>query len=126
MSVTGIAVNCADVDRSVAFYEDHLGATLVERSRQGAVLEIDGGRIELVALQELMAQEFPDFAPYPWGRFDWTRTLLLNIIMAQPLACQYAELFRGLDDSELDALADSFAFGKCSVRAPLLARLQAS
>jgi catechol 2,3-dioxygenase-like lactoylglutathione lyase family enzyme len=50
MSVTGIAVNCADVDRSVAFYEDHLGATLVERSRQGAVLEIDGGRIELVAL----------------------------------------------------------------------------
>jgi len=76
-------------------------------------------------VQELMAQEFPDFAPYPWGRFDWTRTLLLNIIMAQPLACQYAELFRGLDDSELDALADSFAFGQCSVRAPLLARLQA-
>lgn len=45
--------------------------------------------------------------------------------LAQPLAYEYAELFRGLDDSELDALADSFGFGQCSVRAPLRARLQA-
>ena len=75
-------------------------------------------------VQDLIAAEFPDFDPYPWGRFDWVRTLLLNITIAQPLAHEYANRFRGLDDSELDALADSFAFESCSVRQPLLAELQ--
>jgi len=75
-------------------------------------------------VQDLIAREFPDFDPYPWGRFDWVRTLLLNITIAQPLAYEYASLFRGLDDTELDALADSFAFDSCAVREPLLAELQ--
>jgi endoglucanase len=75
-------------------------------------------------VQELVAREAPHFDPYPWGRFDWVRTLLLNITLAQPLATEYAELFRGLDDSELDALADSFAFDACAVREPLLAQLR--
>ncbi|MDF2748798.1 MAG: glycoside hydrolase family 5 protein [Propionibacteriaceae bacterium] len=75
-------------------------------------------------VQDLIAREFPDFDPYPWGRFDWVRTLLLNITIAQPLAHQYASRFRGLNDSELDALADSFAFESCAVRKPLLAELQ--
>ena len=75
-------------------------------------------------VQDLIAREAPHFDPYPWGRFDWVRTLLLNITMAQPLATEYAELFRDLDDSELDALADSFAFESCSVRESLLAQLQ--
>ena len=75
-------------------------------------------------VQDLIAREFPDFNPYPWGRFDWVRTLLLNITIAQPLAHEYASRFRGLDDSELDALADSFAFECCAVREPLLAELQ--
>jgi endoglucanase len=75
-------------------------------------------------VQDLIAREFPDFDPYPWGRFDWVRTLLLNILISQPLANEYASLFRGLDDSELDALADSFAFESCAVREPLLAELQ--
>jgi len=75
-------------------------------------------------VQDLVAAEFPNFDPYPWGRFDWVRTLLLNITFAQPLAQEYAELFRGLDDAELDALADSFAFSSCEVREPLLAELQ--
>jgi endoglucanase len=76
-------------------------------------------------VQELVAREAPHFDPYPWGRFDWVRTLLLNITLAQPLATEYAELFRGLGDAELDALAGSFAFSSCSVREPLLEQLQA-
>ena len=75
-------------------------------------------------VQDLIAREFPDFDPYPWGRFDWVRTLLLNITFSQPLAHDYASRFAGLDDSELDALADSFAFESCAVREPLLAELQ--
>ncbi|PVZ96358.1 glycoside hydrolase family 5 [Amnibacterium flavum] len=75
-------------------------------------------------VQDLVAAEVPDFSPYPWGRFDWVRTLLLNITIAQPLADEYAELFRGLDDAELDALADSFSFENCAVRETLLDQLK--
>jgi endoglucanase len=75
-------------------------------------------------VQDLIAREFPAFDPYPWGRLDWVRTLLLNITIAQPLAHEYASRFSGLDDTDLDALADSFAFESCEVREPLLAELQ--
>ncbi len=75
-------------------------------------------------VQDLVAEEFPDFAPYPWGRADWVRTLLLNILFAQPLAYEYADRLKGLDDSELTALAESFAFEQCVIREPLLARLR--
>jgi aryl-phospho-beta-D-glucosidase BglC (GH1 family) len=37
-------------------------------------------------VQDLVAEEFPTFDLYPWGRFEWVGTLLLNIIFAQPLA----------------------------------------
>ncbi|GGK99935.1 glycoside hydrolase family 5 protein [Mangrovihabitans endophyticus] len=73
-----------------------------------------------VPFQEMMAREFPSFDPYPWGPTDWVRTLLNNVTIAQPLAHEYAELFRGLDDSELIALADSFALEQCAQRTPLL------
>jgi endoglucanase len=76
-------------------------------------------------VQELVAREFPDFDPYPWGRVDFVRTLLNNITLAQPMAHEYADLFRGLDDGELDALADSFALASCEVRDPLRDRLTA-
>ena len=70
-------------------------------------------------IQELVAREAPNFDPYPWGRFDWVRTLLVNITFAQPLVHEYAELFRGLGEDELGALADSFAFANCAVRETL-------
>ena len=44
--------------------------------------------------------------------------------MAQPLAWEYAELFRGLGAAELTALADSFALGNCSVRTSLAGQLE--
>jgi endoglucanase len=77
-----------------------------------------------VPFQDMMEREFPRFGPYPWGRRDWVRTLILNITVAQPLAYEYAELFRGLDDGELIALADSFALANCDRRTTLLEQLQ--
>lgn len=74
-------------------------------------------------LQDLITTEFPDFDPYPWGRADWVRLMLLNITVSHPLAVEYAEMFRGLGKAELAALADSFAFENCVVREPLLAQL---
>ncbi len=77
-------------------------------------------------IQDLVAREAPHFDPYPWGRVDWVRTLLLNITFAQPLVREYAELFRGLGEDELVALADSFAFEHCAVREPLADQLKRS
>ena len=77
-------------------------------------------------IQELVAREAPDFDPYPWGRFDWVRTLVLNIAFAQPLAQEYAALFRGLGDDELVVLAESFAFENCDVRETLRDQLSAA
>jgi aryl-phospho-beta-D-glucosidase BglC (GH1 family) len=75
-------------------------------------------------LHELIATEFPDFDPYPFGRGHYISRLLLNILLAEPLSQEYASLFRGLDDGELDALADSFKFENCVVRESLLEQLQ--
>lgn len=75
--------------------------------------------------QAMLAEEFPDFTPYPWGRRDWAHTLLLNITVAQPLAYEYAGLFRGLGDDDVIALADSFALANCDQRVPLVERLRA-
>ncbi|AYG04137.1 glycoside hydrolase family 5 protein [Gryllotalpicola protaetiae] len=82
-----------------------------------------GPRAVTMPVQELVDSEAPHFDPYPWGRFDWVRTMLLNLTLAQPLADEYAQLFCGLDDSELDALADSFAFENCQVRETLRRQL---
>jgi hypothetical protein len=71
------------------------------------------------AVQDLMEREFPNWTPYPWGRFDTVATVLNNLLFAQPLADDYAELFRGLTDEDLDALADSFSFEQCVVRESL-------
>jgi aryl-phospho-beta-D-glucosidase BglC (GH1 family) len=70
-------------------------------------------------VQDLIAREAPHFEPYPWGRFDWVRTLFLNITVAQALAPEYASGFEGLTEEDLLALASSFAFANCIVREPL-------
>lgn len=83
----------------------------------------DGVREVSQAVQDLMAREFPDWNPYPWGRFDTVGTVLNNLLFAQPLADDYARLFRGLGDDDLDALADSFRFERCVVRESLRRQL---
>ena len=56
-----------------------------------------------------------------WGStMEEADDLIRHILIAQALLPEYAELFRGLDDSELLALADSFALAGCVRRQPLL------
>jgi hypothetical protein len=71
------------------------------------------------AVQDLIEREYAEFDPYPWGRWDWVKTLLNTITFAQPMVEEYAGLFRGLDESGLRELARSFALEDCVVREPL-------
>lgn len=75
-------------------------------------------------VRELMDREFPDYDPYPFGRREFGTRVMLNILFAEPLADEYADLLRGLDDSELKALAESFAFENCEVRTSLVEQLK--
>ncbi|HTX02009.1 MAG TPA: cellulase family glycosylhydrolase, partial [Acidimicrobiales bacterium] len=76
-------------------------------------------------LQQLIEREAPDFDPYPWGRWDWVRTLVLSITVAQSLVVEYAAGFADLGDDDVVALAESFALGSCEVREPLRSQLAA-
>jgi aryl-phospho-beta-D-glucosidase BglC (GH1 family) len=108
-------------------YLTHFGDFVAKKYRLGAdQWGSDGyGPIEVTKpFQDMMAREFPGFDPYPWGRFDFVRTLILNITVAQPLAYEYAELFRDLGDADLIALADSFALANCDVRTTLAEQLR--
>ena len=67
-------------------------------------------------IHELIAREFPDWAPYPWGVREATDLLVRHILLAQAMLPEYAERFRGLADDELDALAGSFALEHCRRR----------
>ena len=72
------------------------------------------------AVQDLVEREFGEFDPYPWGRWDWVKTLLNTITFAQPMVEEYAALFRGLDERGLRELARSFALENCVMRKTLL------
>jgi len=114
--------------RSDSAYLRRFGDLVAKKKRLGAdSWGTDGTQPPEITkpVQDLLAREFPDFDPYPWGRWDWVRTLLQTIMLAQPLVGEYARLFDGLDHDELAALADSFRLENCQVRQPLLASLVA-
>ena len=51
---------------------------------------------------------------------ETTDLLVRWLLLAQAMLPEYAELFRGLDDSELDALAESFGLAQCIRRTRLI------
>ncbi|TDD24910.1 glycoside hydrolase family 5 protein [Nonomuraea diastatica] len=104
-------------------YLDRFGDFIAKKQRLGA--DRWGSTMEesadvLAPLHALIETEFPGWEPYPWGARYQTDDLLRHILMAQALLPEYAELFRGLDDGELTALADSFLLDRCVRRQPLL------
>jgi hypothetical protein len=77
-------------------------------------------------VHELIAREFPDWRPYPWGARETTDLFVRWLLFAQAMLPEYAERFRGLSDDELDALADSFGLASCVRRARLCEILASS
>lgn len=75
-------------------------------------------------VEALLAREFPDFDPYPWGTRQWVHLLVRNILLAEPLVDDYARCFAGLDAEAVRALADDFRLDRCVVREPLTTTLR--
>ncbi|GAA4219534.1 hypothetical protein FHR32_000416 [Streptosporangium album] len=104
-------------------YTERFGAFIGKKARLGA--DRWGSTMEESAdvpapLHSLVATEFPAWDPYPWGARYQTDDLVRHVLIAQALLPEYAELFRGLSDGDLLALADSFALAGCVRREPLI------
>jgi endoglucanase len=61
-------------------------------------------------LEELFKKEFPAYYPYPKGQQGQLNLIVRHILIAEALVPEYCDLFRGLSDKELIALAQSFRF----------------
>jgi endoglucanase len=67
-------------------------------------------------LESLLAREFPDFNPYPWGAQKWAARLLRHILISEALIPEFAERFRGITPAEARQLARSFRWESCTRR----------
>ncbi|GLW20560.1 glycoside hydrolase family 5 protein [Microbispora triticiradicis] len=104
-------------------YMERFGPFIAKKKRLGADRwgsTMEETANELAPLHRLIDTEFPSWTPYPWGARYQTDDLIRHILIAQALLPEYAELFGGLDDDELVALADSFALSACTRREPLI------
>jgi aryl-phospho-beta-D-glucosidase BglC (GH1 family) len=64
----------------------------------------------IAPLEELFKKEFPGYDPYPRGQQREIALMVRNILIADALVPEYCNLFKGLSDEQLVALARSFRF----------------
>ena len=98
---------------------------LVEKKRRLGVDSWGGSdagvREVLDPIDALFDREFPDYAPYPWGRQPHIAVLVRHILFAEPLAEQFADRFAGISPQRARELAASFRFDACDEREGLSA-----
>ena len=70
-------------------------------------------------LEKLFVEEYPDHRPFPFGTQREIELLVRNILLAEPMLREYAELFRGMDEAGIDDLMRSFRFENCVRRGEL-------
>lgn len=64
-------------------------------------------------IEQTFQKEFADFDPFPSGQRKWIHVLVRHILLAEPMADEFAHCFEGATRDELIAFADSFALDSC-------------
>ncbi len=77
-------------------------------------------------IEELFAQEFPNYQPFPFGSQWMINRVIRHILLSEPLLAEFAERFKGLSEQDIDALLQSFQFKHCVQRVKLADILSAS
>ena len=67
-------------------------------------------RLSIGPLEELLKKEFPGYDPYPNGKERELALLVRHILISEALLPEYSNLFKGLSEEQLIALAQSFRF----------------
>jgi endoglucanase len=70
-------------------------------------------------LERLLEREYPGYDPFPFGTQREIELLVRNILLAEPMLHEYGELFREMDETEIDAMMRSFRFENCVQRTEL-------
>lgn len=84
-----------------------------------------GVRDVLDPIDAVFDREFPDYAPWPWGRQPHIAVLVRHILLAEPLAQRFAERFRGVSPERARELARAFRLDACIERTGLTRLLRA-
>src|SRR5437660_1018264 len=96
---------------------------VLERKRRLGVdrwASLDTGvRPVLQPLEDLVAAEFPDYEPYPYGRRWLVHRLVRHILLAEAMMGDFAGRFAGATAEDVEELADSFRLERCVRRTPL-------
>ncbi|MFQ1003122.1 glycoside hydrolase family 5 protein [Modestobacter sp. SSW1-42] len=85
-----------------------------------------GVRDVLGPIEELVAREFPDFQPYPWGQHRWLHGIVRHVLLAEAMVGDFGAVFEGVTPDEAAELAGDFAFERCVQREPLARLLRES
>jgi len=64
----------------------------------------------IAPLEDLFNKEFPTYNPYPKGYKGDINLFIRHILIAEALVPEYCNLFKGLSDEQVVALAKSFSF----------------
>lgn len=101
----------------------------VEAKKKRLGIDSWGGSDEQVRdvidpIEALFDREFPGYAPWPWGTAPHIAVLVRHILLAEPLAEEFGDLFRGVDVARARELAASFRFGACVERTGLTSLLR--
>lgn len=67
-------------------------------------------------LKALFESEFPDYEPYPWGAGFMIERLALQMLLGEALLPEFGECFRGMTETEIDDMMQSFRFERCHER----------
>jgi hypothetical protein len=80
----------------------------------------------LEPLEQTFATEFPNYSPGPFGNGKHRiKRLVCGILLAEALLPEFAELFRGMSETAIDEMMQSFLWKNCVVRQPLAQSLAA-
>jgi aryl-phospho-beta-D-glucosidase BglC (GH1 family) len=70
-------------------------------------------------IQQTFEREFPRYEPFPFGAKRHIDQLVRHILLTEPLVDQFADLFKGITDEDIDQLMNSFRFEHCEQRTEL-------
>lgn len=101
----------------------------VLEKKERLAVDLWGGRLENISrvldpVHEVFDKEFPDYCPFPWGREFMINRLIPQTLFAQAMLPEFGELFRGMTETQIDEMMQSFRLENCVPRQPLVSLLQ--
>jgi endoglucanase len=70
-------------------------------------------------LEQLFAEEFPDYNPFPFGAQRQINRLIRHILLSEPLLSEFGKCFRETSKADIHKMMESFLFNQCVVRQTL-------